>query len=137
METTEGTDRQRTNEQKEKREGAMKESIQTGDRWVPWRKAALVLALLRGWDAEELARRNGLSPAHLAAWRDRFLRGGQAALKIRQATGDRACERRVRQLVRKIRRLTQEIELIRKNDRRAVQATGACIAQERYCASAR
>lgn len=56
-------------------------------RWSPARKAAVVLAWLRGWDAGELAHLHGLTEAHLLAWVNRFLAGGQAALKTRQVSG--------------------------------------------------
>ena len=54
----------------------MAESTLTRIRWTPTRKAAVVLDLLRGGDAIELARRHGLSQAQLFAWRGRFLEGG-------------------------------------------------------------
>lgn len=50
----------------------------------PTRKAAVVLELLRAADVVEPARRHGLSQAQLFVWRDRFLEGGQAALRIRR-----------------------------------------------------
>ena len=62
----------------------MPESTRTVNRWTTTRKAAVVLELLRGGDAVELARNHGLSQAQLFAWRDRFLEGGQAALKTRR-----------------------------------------------------
>lgn len=88
----------------------MKEPTLPPGRWTPARKAVPVLAWLRGWD---IARRHGLSQAHVAVWRDRFLTGGQAALKVRQAARDRACERRVRWLQRKVRRLTLENQVLK------------------------
>lgn len=86
----------------------MEEPILTPGRWTPARKAAVVLAWLRGWNPEEMPHCRGLSQARLEAWRDRFLAGGQAALTARLVTSDRACEHRVRQLKRKLHRLTVE-----------------------------
>ncbi|MFQ5881010.1 MAG: transposase [Candidatus Methylomirabilales bacterium] len=79
----------------------MGESALQLNRWTPARKAAVVLELLRG-DAAEMARRHGLSQAQLFAWRDRFLEGGQAALKTRRARGEQEHERRARELERKV-----------------------------------
>jgi len=58
----------------------MAESTRTVNLWTPTRKAAVILDLLRGGDAVELARTHGLSQAQLFAWRDRFLEGGHAAV---------------------------------------------------------
>ena len=62
----------------------MPESTLIVKRWTPTRKAAVILDLLRGGDAVELARKHGLSQAQLFAWRDRFLEAGHAALRTRQ-----------------------------------------------------
>ncbi len=43
-----------------------------------------MLDLLRGGVVVELARKHGLSKAQLFAGRDRFVEGGQAALKFRR-----------------------------------------------------
>lgn len=48
--------------------------------WTAARKTAVVMELLRGGDATELARRHNLREAQLLAWRDQFLEGGGAAL---------------------------------------------------------
>jgi len=69
----------------------MPESTLTVNRWTPTRKAAVILELLRGGEAGELARTHGLSQAQLFVWRDRFLEGGQAALRTRR--GQLALER--------------------------------------------
>jgi hypothetical protein len=54
-------------------------------RFSSQRKTATVLRLLRGEDLELLSREPGVTAATLAAWRDDFLAGGQAALKSRPA----------------------------------------------------
>jgi transposase-like protein len=41
----------------------MPESTRTVNRWTPTRKAAVIVELLRGGDAVELARKHGLSQA--------------------------------------------------------------------------
>ena len=94
----------------------MAESTLAVNRWTPTRKAAVVLELLRGGDAVELARRHGLSQAQLFAWRDRFLAAGHAALKTRRGQIDSERERQVRELERKVGQLTLENEILKKTD---------------------
>jgi transposase-like protein len=74
----------------------MAESTRTVNRWTPTRKAAVILDLLRGGDAVELARKHGLSQAQLFAWRDRFLEAGHAALRTRQGRAAQERDRRLR-----------------------------------------
>ena len=94
----------------------MAEATRTVNRWTPTRKAALVLELLRGSDAGELARRHGLSHAQLFAWRDRFLQAGQAALRTRQGRAEQERDRQVRALERTVGQLTVANELLKKTD---------------------
>ncbi len=94
----------------------MAESTLTLNRWTINRNAAVVLELLRGGDAVELARWHGLSQAQLFAWRDRFLEGGQAALRTRRGQLDSERERQVRELERKVGQPTVENEILKKTD---------------------
>jgi transposase len=94
----------------------MAESTLTQNRWTLTRKAAVVLELLRGGEAAELARKYGLSQAQLFAWRDRFLEGGQAALKTRRGQIDSERDRHMRELERKVGQLTLENEVLKKTD---------------------
>ncbi len=86
----------------------MAESAPKRNRWTQVRKTAVVLELLRGGEAVELARRYGLSQAELFSWRDRFLAAGQAALPTRRRRAELDDERRVRALERKVGQLTLE-----------------------------
>jgi transposase len=94
----------------------MAESTRTVIRWTNTRKAAVIVELLRGGDAVELARKHGLSQAQLFTWRDRFLEGGQGALKTRRGQSAREQDRQVRELERKVGQLTLENELLKKTD---------------------
>ena len=94
----------------------MTESTRTLNRWTPTRKAAVVLDLLRGGEAAELARSHGLSQAQLFVWRDRFLEGGQAALRTRRGQVALERDRQVRELERTVGQLTLENELLKKPD---------------------
>lgn len=74
------------------------------------RKREVVLCLLRGESLETLSRELGTTAATLSAWREQFLRGGQAALKARPADerdGENA------RLKAKVGELTMEGELLR------------------------
>jgi transposase len=94
----------------------MPESTPTVNRWTPTRKAAVILELLRGGEAGELARTHGLSQAQLFVWRDRFLEGGQAALRTRRGQVALERDRQVRELERTVGQLTLENELLKKTD---------------------
>jgi hypothetical protein len=51
-------------------------------RWTAKRRAALVVSLLKGETTEaEVAPRHGLKIAEVEDWRDRFLLGGENALR--------------------------------------------------------
>jgi transposase len=92
------------------------ESVPKRNRWTQARKTAVVLELLRGGEAVELARRYGISQAELFSWRDRFLAAGQAALQTRRPRAELEQEQRVRALERKVGQLTLENELLKKTD---------------------
>ena len=69
-----------------------------------------VLRLLRGESLETLCRELGATAARLSAWREAFLRGGEAALKARPA--DERAEENAR-LKAKVGELTMEGEVLR------------------------
>jgi len=94
----------------------MPESTLTVNRWTPTRKAAVILELLRGGEAGELARTHGLSQAQLCVWRDRFLEGGQAALRTRRGQLALERDRQVRELERTVGQRTLEKELRKNTD---------------------
>ena len=96
----------------------MPESTLIVNRWTITRKAAVILELLRGGEAAELARKHGLSQAQLFAWRDRFLEGGQAALRTRRGQIALERDRQVRELERKVGQLTLEKERRKTTDGR-------------------
>lgn len=83
-------------------------------RWTVTHKMEIVLELLRGADVVELSRRHGMSQAQVSAWRDAFLVGGQAALRARKGAEQRAQERQLRQLERKVGQLLIENEILKK-----------------------
>lgn len=48
----------------------------------------MVLELLRGADLESVSRQHGVAAAKLAVWREEFLAGGEAHLKVREVAVD-------------------------------------------------
>ena len=54
-------------------------------RFAARRKTETILRMLRGEPLDSLARELGVTAATLAAWREQFMAGGQAALKTRPA----------------------------------------------------
>ena len=73
------------------------------------RKQEAVLRLLRGGDLELVSRELGVTAAELSGWRDRFLAGGEAALKSRPAD---AREAEIDRLQAKVGELTMTTELL-------------------------
>ena len=52
-------------------------------RWSAGRKMTVVLELLRGAELEATSRKYGVTAATLTGWREAFVEGGEAGLKIR------------------------------------------------------
>jgi hypothetical protein len=78
-------------------------------RMSPKRKQGAVLRLLKGEPIELVSRELSVTAAELSAWRDAFLAGGEASLKIRPAD-DRDAE--IARLKGKVGDLTMANELL-------------------------
>ena len=76
----------------------MPESTLTVNRWTPTRKAAVILELLRGGEAGELARTHGLSQAQLFVRRDRRVR--ELERRVGQLTLEKALRKTTDALIR-------------------------------------
>ena len=64
--------------------GATPAAVRGGKgRWSARRKMTVVLELLRGVELEATSRKYGVTAATLTRWREAFLEGGEAGLKIR------------------------------------------------------
>ena len=70
-----------------------------GGRWSAKRKVSVVLELLRGADLETTSRKHRVTLATLTEWRDRFLAGGEASLKSREAEVEDEEKRRLKSVV--------------------------------------
>src|SRR5215210_5884207 len=85
-------------------------------RWSSRRKTGVVLRALRGEGLDTLSREMKGAAGTIAQWRERFLAGGQGAVKSRPAD-ERDDE--LGRLRAKIGELTMEVELLRERARRA------------------
>ncbi len=82
-----------------------------GSRWTANRKVEVVLALLKGGDASELCRKNGITKSQMYKWRDSFLEAGKDTLKGKQARKD-ARDKEISHLERTVGRLTMKLEIL-------------------------
>lgn len=78
------------------------------------RKTELVIALLKGADGAELARKHGISQAELYGWRDRFVAVGKGSLEVRRARGEVSKDREIARLQRKVGELSMEVEILQR-----------------------
>jgi len=88
-------------------------------RWSAKRKAAVVVELLRGEDIESLSRRDAVTVATLSAWREAFLAGGEAALKVREIDLDDEEKKRMKSVIAE---LAMSQELLRERIRQMENA---------------
>ena len=84
--------------------------LENGPRWTAKRKSEVVLELLRGAEAAQLARENGIIQSKLFEWRDRFLEGGMSELKFKRRKDPK--EKEVSRLERKVGQLTLQVEIL-------------------------
>ena len=71
-------------------------------RWSAKRKVSVILELLRGADIELTSRKYRVTAATLTEWRERFLAGGEAILKSREADVEDEEKRRLKSVVASI-----------------------------------
>jgi transposase len=71
-------------------------------RWSAKRKVSVILELLRGADIELTSRKHRVTVATLTEWRERFLAGGEAILKSREADVEDEEKRRLKSVVASI-----------------------------------
>ena len=81
-----------------------------GGRFSARRKQEIVVRLLRGEDLDSLSRELGVTAATLSDWRDRFLSGGEAALRTRKVDAE---ETESQRLKGKLREVLLDNELLR------------------------
>jgi transposase-like protein len=81
-----------------------------GGRWSAQRKVSVILEVLRGADLEGTSRKYRVTAATLIEWRDRFLAGGEAALKSREVDVEDQEKQRLKSVVATV---SVENELLR------------------------
>ena len=80
-------------------QGPESSAIAGGGRWSAQRKVSVIVELLRGADLESTSRKHRVMVATLTDWRERFLAGGEASLKSREADVDDEQNRRLKSAV--------------------------------------
>jgi transposase len=93
-------------------------SVQRRRRWSAAEKVRLVEeAMQPGMSISLVARRAGIAPSQLFAWRRRMVEGGQAAVEANEdvvgTSKVRELERKVRELERLLGRKTLEVEILK------------------------
>ena len=93
-------------------------SVQRRRRWPVSEKVRLVEeAMQPGMSVSHVARRAGIAPSQLFAWKRRMLEGGAAAVQadddVVAAARVRELEKRVRELERMLGKKTMEAEILR------------------------
>jgi transposase len=68
-------------------------------RWSAKRKVSVVLELLRGADLESTSRKYRVTVATITEWRERFLAGGESAVKRREVDVEDEEKRRLKSVV--------------------------------------
>ena len=84
--------------------------------WSTEEKVAIVLSILRGeLSISEASRKHGVSYKTLLAWRDRFLKGGEAALKGKGPDAEvKALENENKQLKEALAEMALRVEVLKK-----------------------
>ena len=84
--------------------------------WSTEEKVAIVLSILRGeLSISEASRKHGVSYKTLLAWRDRFLKGGEAALKGKGPDAQvKALENENRELKEALAEMALRVEVLKK-----------------------
>lgn len=91
--------------------GELPEDIQ---RWTAKRRAALVLAILRGeTSVQEAARKHELTVVEIESWRETFLLAAENALRSRPKDEEALKGEQVKKLERKVGQLVMDIEILK------------------------
>jgi transposase-like protein len=83
-------------------------------RWTAKRRAALVLAILKGETSpQEAARKHALTVAQIEQWRDKFLQGAENALRSKPRDEDGEQAQYIRRLERKIGQQALDLDIMK------------------------
>jgi len=83
-------------------------------RWTAKRRVALVLSIVKGEiSVAEAARRHGLLVAEVEEWQERFLLGGENALRSRPKDEEALKDERIKKLTQKIGELVLDTDVLK------------------------
>lgn len=83
-------------------------------RWTAKRRAALVLAILKGdTTLAEAARQHGLTVAEIERWQDRFLLAAENALRSRPRDEEALKDAQIKQLKQKVGELVLDLDILK------------------------
>jgi transposase-like protein len=91
--------------------GELPDDIQ---RWTAKRRAALILAILRGeTSVQEAARKHDLTVAEVEEWKDRYVLAAENALRSRPKDEEALKDEQIKKLERKVGQLVMDIEILK------------------------
>ena len=83
-------------------------------RWTAKRRAALVLAILRGeTSVAEAARQQGLTVAEVEEWRERFLTSAENGLRSKPLDDEALQAAQIKRLKQKVGELVMDIDILK------------------------
>ena len=90
------------------------ESPEPVERWTAKRRAALVLAILKGeTTTAEAARQHGLTVAEIESWQDRFLVAAENALRNRPKDAEALKDAQIKHLKQKVGELVLDLDILK------------------------
>ncbi len=112
-------------------------------RWAATRRVAFVVSILKGeTSVAEAARKHGLTVAELEDWQERFLLGGENALRSRPQDEDALKDKQIKTLTQKIGDLVLDHDILREalkpspygpGDVRRVRQARSDVSERRAC----
>ncbi len=83
-------------------------------RWTAKKRAALVMSIIKGETSiQEAARKHGLRVAEIDEWKERFLDGGQNALRSRPKEEEALKDEHIKKLKQKVGELVLDMDIMK------------------------
>jgi transposase-like protein len=83
-------------------------------RWTAKKRTALVVSIIKGETSiQEAARKHGLKVAEIEVWRERFLAGGQNALRSRPKDEEALKDEEIKKLKQKVGELVMDVDILK------------------------
>ena len=96
-------------------------------RWTAKRKAAVVLAIVKGeTSAAEAARKHGLTIAEIERWKEQFFAAGENALRARPKDEEAVKDEQIARLKRKVGELVLDIDILKEANKGRPFAETTC-----------